>query len=136
MTFRCQVVKASPKERRSFNHQGFLSHPAISAATCEARGLHMQALTLPPGIRGLAHKHVAHETAIYQVSGESGVWWGFGLENYDLLSPGDFLYIPADMPHLPINPTDQPATVVVARTDPNDPESTVFLPELDRLPPR
>ena len=42
---------------------------------------------------------------------------------------GDFLYIPAGVPHQPYNPTDRPVRAVVARTDPNEQESVVLLPD-------
>jgi uncharacterized RmlC-like cupin family protein len=43
-------------------------------------------------------------------------------------------YIPAGVPHLPINASaDEPVTCIVARTDPNEQESVVVLPELDAL---
>ena len=45
------------------------------------------------------------------------------------------VYIPAGVPHLPINASEhEPATCVVARTDPNEQESVVLLPELEALP--
>lgn len=47
---------------------------------------------------------------------------------------GDFLYIPAGVPHLPANQSKtQPCIAVIARTDPNEQESVVLLPELDAL---
>ncbi|MNG40163.1 Cupin domain protein [compost metagenome] len=50
------------------------------------------------------------------------------------LEKGDFLYIPAGMPHLPYNPSDtEPCSCVLARTDPNEQESVHLLPELDAL---
>jgi uncharacterized RmlC-like cupin family protein len=46
--------------------------------------------------------------------------------------PGEFLYIPANMPHLPYNlSASESCVAVIARTDPNDQESVVLLPELD-----
>ncbi len=45
------------------------------------------------------------------------------------------LYIPANMPHLPANLSDKPATAVIARTDPHEQESVVLLPELEALVP-
>lgn len=48
---------------------------------------------------------------------------------------GEMVYIPAGVPHLPINASaDEPVVCVVARTDPNEQESVVVLPELDALP--
>jgi hypothetical protein len=47
---------------------------------------------------------------------------------------GDFLYIPANLPHLPYNLSQsESCVVVIARTDPNEQESVVLLPELDAV---
>jgi uncharacterized RmlC-like cupin family protein len=49
---------------------------------------------------------------------------------------GEYVYIPAGVPHLPYNPSEtEPCTSVIARTDPNEQESVVLLPELDKLRP-
>ncbi len=44
-------------------------------------------------------------------------------------------YIPAGVPHQPYNNSNEPAVVLVARSDPNDQESVIMLPELDVLHP-
>ncbi len=114
--------------------QGFSYAPAISAETVGASAIHMQLLTVPPGARAKAHKHASHETAIYTLSGEVGMWYGERLENHMATRAGDFVYIPADTPHLPYNMSQtEPAMAVVARTDPNEQESVVMLPELDAI---
>src|SRR5208337_846098 len=106
--------------------QGFSYAPAISAETVGARGIHMQLLTIPPGARAKAHKHASHETAIHVLSGEAGMWFGERLERHMVARAGDFVYIPADTPHLPYNLSQtEPAIAVVARTDPNEQESVV-----------
>jgi uncharacterized RmlC-like cupin family protein len=49
---------------------------------------------------------------------------------------GDFFYIPADVPHLPYNlSASEPCVAVIARTDPNDQESVVLLPDLEDAVP-
>jgi uncharacterized RmlC-like cupin family protein len=114
--------------------QGFSYAPAISAETVGSHAIHMQLLTMPPGARAKAHKHEHHETAIYVLSGEAGTWYGERLEHHIVSRAGDFVYIPADMPHLPYNRSQtEPAIAVVARTDPNEQESVVLLPELDAI---
>ena len=51
------------------------------------------------------------------LSGVGAMWYGDQLEHHVLLSPTEFLYIPADMPHLPYNPsTTESAVAVIART--------------------
>jgi uncharacterized RmlC-like cupin family protein len=108
--------------------------PAISAETVGSQGIHMQLVTIPPGGRAKAHKHAAHETAIHMLSGISGMWYGEQLEQHVMLSPGEFLYIPADMPHLPYNPSEtETAIAVISRTDPNEQESVVLLPHLESV---
>ncbi|WP_284314970.1 cupin domain-containing protein [Labrys miyagiensis] len=114
--------------------QGFSYAPAISAETVGARAIHLQIVTIPPGARAKAHKHEAHETAIYVLEGESGMHYGEKLEHHLIARAGEFLYIPANMPHLPYNLSDtEPCRAVIARTDPNEQESVVLLPELDRV---
>ena len=92
-------------------------------------------LTIPPGGRARAHKHATHETAIFMLSGVSAMAWGDRLQHRMEVAAGEMLYIPADMPHLPWNPGAEPATAVIARTDPHEQESVVLLPELDALVP-
>src|SRR5271165_4759181 len=114
--------------------QGFTYAPAISAETVGSTASHMQLLTVPPGARAKAHKHERHETAIHVLSGEVGMWYGERLERHMVTRAGDFVYIPADTPHLPYNLSQtEPAVAVVARTDPNEQESVVLLPELEGI---
>ncbi|MGI4748874.1 MAG: cupin domain-containing protein [Janthinobacterium lividum] len=112
--------------------QGHVYSPALSAASVGTEGIHMQLLTIPPGEIGRAHKHEGHETAIYILSGDSGVWFNERLERHATAGAGDFVYIPAGMPHMPYNPSDKADCVaIIARTDPNEQESVILLPELE-----
>lgn len=101
-----------------------------------AQALHLQLVTIPPGGRARAHKHASHETAIYALTGTSAVWHGARLEHHSVVKPGDFFYIPADVPHLPYNPSATETVVaVIARSDPHEQESVVLLPELESAHP-
>ena len=126
-----RVVRPGPEFR---GKQGHIYAPAIAAETVRSKAIHMQLLTIPPGEAGRAHKHEAHETAIHVLSGVSGVWWGEQLEHHEIAAAGDFVYIAANVPHMPYNrsPTE-PCKAVIARTDPNEQESVVLLPELEAL---
>jgi uncharacterized RmlC-like cupin family protein len=126
----CRVIGAGEEV---VGKQGHPHAPGISAQSAGAQGIHMQIVRLPPGNRSNAHKHEGHETAIYVLSGEAGMWYGENLQHHLVVRAGEFLYIPANMPHLPYNPSDAESCVaVIARTDPNDQESVVLLPELER----
>jgi uncharacterized RmlC-like cupin family protein len=116
--------------------QGLTYSPGVSAESVGAQGIHLQIVTIPPGGRAKAHKHAAHETAIYILSGESGMWFGEGLADHLMARAGDYLYIPADTPHLPYNPhATENCVALIARTDPNEQENVVLLPELDAVHP-
>ena len=115
--------------------QGFSYNEGISAESVGAKAICMHLLTIPPGGRAKAHKHLTHETAIYMLEGVTVMYWGPSLQHRMEVTAGDILYIPADMPHLPFNPGPGPASAVIARTDPHEQESVVLLPELEALVP-
>lgn len=112
----CVVI--SPGE--SFRGKQDLDYFAgVSAQSAGAAGLCMHLVTIPPRGRAKPHYHEQHETAIYVLSGEAAMWYGEGLREHLTVRAGQILYIPANMPHLPYNPSDSEAcTAVLARTDP------------------
>jgi uncharacterized RmlC-like cupin family protein len=127
----CRLVHAGAQIA---GKQGLEYTVGISAESVGARGIHMQMLTMPPGGRARAHKHATHETALYVLSGVGHVWHGERLEHHSIVEAGDYFYIPADVPHLPFNPSATETVVaVIARTDPNEQESVVLLPELESI---
>lgn len=115
--------------------QGFSYFEGIARETTGAQAICMHLLTIPPGARAKAHKHATHETAIFVLDGAAVMYWGDQLQYKMNTVAGDLVYIPADMPHLPLNPTDSPVRAVIARTDPHEQESVILLPHLDALVP-
>jgi uncharacterized RmlC-like cupin family protein len=115
--------------------QGFSYFEGIARETTGSRGICMHLLRVPPGGRAKAHLHEAHETAIYVLEGAAIMYWGDALEHRMETVAGDLVYIPAGVPHLPINTGEVEAVAVIARTDPHEQESVRFLPELDALVP-
>ncbi|MGH7861404.1 MAG: cupin domain-containing protein [Candidatus Dormibacteraceae bacterium] len=132
-TTTCAIVRSGTAEAYR-GKQGFSYFAGISAETAGARALCLHLLTVPPGGRAKAHRHDHHETALYVLSGEAEMWYGEDLRERLVCRPGDFVYIPAGVPHLPINlSSTEPCLAVVARTDPSEQESVSLLPELDGL---
>ncbi len=128
----CVLVRGGEADQRG--KQATYIFPAITAQSTGARGLCMELITIPPGGRAKAHMHESHETAIYVLSGEVESFYGEGLRERMVARAGDFIYVPAGVPHLPVNLSQtEPARAVVARTDPNEQESVVLLPELDNV---
>jgi uncharacterized RmlC-like cupin family protein len=125
----CRIIRP---ETTFGGKQGFDYFEGIAKETVGSTGICMHLLTIPPGARAKAHKHEHHETAIYVLDGEAQMWFGENLEELMTLKAGELLYIPANVPHLPFNPGGKPCTAVIARTDPNEQESVVLLPELEK----
>ncbi len=131
----CRVIRAAQGKAQGYQgKQGVGYTGGVSAESAGAQGLCLHTLALPPLARGQAHLHEHHESAIYVISGEGEMWWGERLAHHEQVSAGDFVYIPAGVPHLPANRSaTEMLTAVVARTDPNEQESVVLLPEVDGL---
>src|SRR5215472_17655770 len=104
---RAQVVRNSLGYRAK---QGSDYQPGISFETVGAKALWLGIATIPPRHRTKAHVHAHHETAFYMLSGdELELWTGDQLQYRDVVRPGDYLYIPANLLHVAVNRTSQPA---------------------------
>jgi uncharacterized RmlC-like cupin family protein len=126
----CRVIRAAATYD---GKQGLTYFCGIAAETVGSKGICMHLLTIPPGGRAKAHLHENHETAIYVLDGEAVTLYGDRLQHHAFTKAGDLAYIPAGVPHLPINLSSKPTSAVIARTDPNEQESVVLLPELEAL---
>jgi uncharacterized RmlC-like cupin family protein len=129
----CRVIRETDEYR---GKQGPTYAGGISADTVGSRGIWLGKVTMPPGGRTKAHFHEAHETAFYVLSGECDLWFGEELSEHAVARAGDYIYIPAGVPHVAVNRSrSEPFVVVGGRTDPNEQESVVLLPELeDKVP--
>ena len=131
---RCVLVRATESYE---GKQGPEYAPGVSAEGTASRGLWMGSVVIAPGGRTKAHKHEAHESAVYVVRGTITVYHGEGLAAEPLTSrEGDFVFIPAGVPHVAVNASaTEEAEAVLSRTDPNEQESVVLLPELEERVP-
>ncbi|HYP04483.1 MAG TPA: cupin domain-containing protein, partial [Cyanobium sp.] len=104
----------------------------IFGSNSGARGLSLRRLVIPPGGRAKAHRHVGHESAVYLIQGTVETRYGPRLEHKVVSRAGDFIFIPADVVHQPINlSTTEAAIAIEARTDPDELGRVEFL---DRQP--
>ena len=104
--------------------QGLPIFPGISGKNAGAEGISMLRVVIPPGGVAKAHFHKGFESAVYLVQGRVETRYGKDLKQSVVNVAGDFLYIPADLPHQPRNLSDsEPAIAIVVRTDPNEQES-------------
>jgi uncharacterized RmlC-like cupin family protein len=119
------VVAVRP-EAAVMTRQGLPYFLGVSGGSVGARGLCMHLVTIPPGGSAEPHLHRGFETAIYVLEGRVETRWGAALEHSVVSAPGEFLYIPPDVPHQAINlSATEPARAIVARNDPNEQESVV-----------
>jgi uncharacterized RmlC-like cupin family protein len=107
----------------------------IAGSTAGATGLSMNLVVIPPGGAAKPHIHRGYETAIYLLKGRVQTRYGPRLRQSMFNEAGDFIFIPADVPHQPVNLSDtEPAHAIVARNDPNEQESVVLYdPDTDEL---
>lgn len=102
----------------------------ISAATAGSTAIGMNMVVIPPGATAEAHYHDGFETAIYLVSGRVETRYGERLQHTTVNEAGDFLFIPAGVPHQPRNlSTTEAARAIVARNTAAEQESVVPVPD-------
>jgi uncharacterized RmlC-like cupin family protein len=98
----------------------------ISKATATATAISMNLVVIPAGGKAEPHVHKGFETAVYVLQGEVETRYGPGLAKSVVNRAGDFIFIPADVPHQPVNlSATNPARAIVARNDADEQESVV-----------
>ena len=82
-------------------------------------GIHLAIATVPPGRCSTAHFHTNCESAIYVLSGRGLFLSGTDLEKEDEIAAGDFIYVPPDSNHQPVNTSEtEDLILIVARNAP------------------
>jgi len=103
--------------------------PGISTKTAGAKALSLLKVVIPPGGKAQAHTHKGYESAIYLIQGRVETRYGDKLEKSVVNVAGDFIFIPADVPHQPTNLSDsEPAIAIVARNDGDEQEHVILYP--------
>lgn len=103
--------------------------PGISDKTAGATGLSLLKVVIPPGATAKAHVHKGYESAVYLIQGRVETRFGDGLKKTVVNEAGDFIFIPADVPHQPRNLSDtEPAIAIVARNAPDEQEHVIAYP--------
>ena len=90
----------------------------VSEGLVGSTGIHLAVATIPPGCASSAHYHVNCESAIYVTKGHGRFLTGENLDNALVIGPGDFLYVPAEAVHQPVNDGLEPLELIVARNTP------------------
>ena len=91
----------------------------VSKALAGTEGIHLAIATIPPGCASSPHYHVNCESAIYVMSGKGRFLTGKHLENTLKIEKGDFIYVPPDSVHQPVNDSlSEAMELIVARNAP------------------
>jgi uncharacterized RmlC-like cupin family protein len=67
------------------------------------------------------------------IEGEVEMYFGSCLESLLKAQAGEYVYVPADVPHLVLNRSGAPCRALVAHSANDDQAGIVLLPELDAL---
>ncbi len=116
-------------EKETLSRQRLPYFVGVSAASAGATRISMNLVVIPPYGAAEPHSHRGFESAVYMMKGRVDVRYGPALEDRLVLEEGDFLFIPADMPHQPVNHACEPALAIVARNDANEQESVELFSE-------
>jgi uncharacterized RmlC-like cupin family protein len=125
VTDRQPVILVRP-EQEATSKQRLPYFVGISGQTAGSTAISMNLVVIPPAGAAEPHIHKGYETAIYILKGRVDTRFGPGLRESLICEEGDFLFIAADVPHQPVNLSDNDAAMaIVARNDPNEQESVV-----------
>lgn len=118
-----EIITVRP-DAATMTRQRLPNFVGVSAATAGATGISMNLVIIPLGGAAEPHLHRNYETAIYLLKGRVETRYGSGLRHSVIHEAGDFIFIPANVPHQPINLSGtEPAHAIVARNDANEQES-------------
>jgi len=92
----------------------------VSEQLVGSTGIHLAIATIPPHCASSPHYHVNCESAIYVIKGQGRFVVGDNLDQELSIGPGDFIYVPAEAVHQPVNDGSEPMEIIVARNTPTE----------------
>jgi uncharacterized RmlC-like cupin family protein len=114
-----RVVKGTTND--TAQSEGMVRRAAIDKNTVHSKSLWFGRVTCPPGLKSVPHHHGPAETAGHMLSGDRiRVYFGEGYQQFIEVEPGDYLFVPAYMPHIEINMSDVVAAEFVTARSPDN----------------
>jgi uncharacterized RmlC-like cupin family protein len=113
-----RVVRAEAATDQTGQTAGIIRRMGVGAPTGATR-IWMGLTVGPPGMDSGPHHHGEAETAGYIVRGHCRILWGERFEQHVDVGPGDFVFIPAYLPHIEQNRSDEPVELIIARSPDN-----------------
>jgi uncharacterized RmlC-like cupin family protein len=115
------VVVVHGTHDRTAQTPGMHRQAAIDKDSVGTDRLWFGRVTCPPGMSSGPHHHGPAETAGHMLSGDRiRIYFGADYQEYVDVEPGDYLFVPAYVPHIEVNMSDSvPGEFVTARTPAN-----------------
>lgn len=111
--------------------QGQRLLPSVNTALSGSTQLSIGTVLMPPGGISRAHVHNRYELVVVVVEGLAATLLGPDLEPA-IQGPGDFLLIPAGVPHVAVNLSrDHRVVAIETRADPDFNNDVELVPDLD-----
>lgn len=111
------VIRPEQFDPGTAQTSGSLRLAAISPEQKIETSLWGGTFTVEPGAKTGIHHHGGQETIVYVLEGSSYVRWGEHGEHEVTVHAGDFLHVPAWLPHQEINPSsEEPFCWIVVRS--------------------
>ena len=114
-----RLIRAGELSGATAQTSGMIRSAAISGPLTGAQSLWMGTTVLPPATNSGDHHHGESETGIFVVSGSPVFVFrdpATGALTRLEPSPGDFVWVPPQVPHREENPSGTEAVVVIARS--------------------
>lgn len=109
------VVVTAGSAKDAAQTPGMIRKPGVSPVTTGSTKVWLGFVTAEPHHTGPPHHHGEAETASYVLSGRTRVYFGENYEEWVEVGAGEFLFVPAWIPHIEANPYDEPCVAVTAR---------------------
>jgi uncharacterized RmlC-like cupin family protein len=110
-----KVINGTLPSSETAQTPGMIRKPAIHKESTGASKIWFGTVTCAPNYKGPPHHHGEAETAAYVVSGYVRVHYGEDFKDYVEAGPGDYLFVPANTPHIEENPYDIPCEQFLTR---------------------
>jgi uncharacterized RmlC-like cupin family protein len=112
-----QIVRPYEFDRETTQTPGSERRAAIAPALGIASAIWGGIFEVEPGSQTGIHHHGQQETIAYVLSGVCEIRWGAKGESVARAKAGDFIHVPAFLPHMEINPSElEPFRWVVVRS--------------------
>ena len=110
-----KVIHGTQDPSTTTQTRGMTRKPGIDSNTVGASKIFLGLVTCEPNTMGPPHHDGDAENAAYVLKGHIRVYFGEDFKEYVDAGPGDFIFVPAHMPHIEGNVTDEPAEAVLSR---------------------